>query len=487
MNDRVAHPHTQPVGRASVSAPVRPLAFSLIIAATALALHAEPPQTKPVTTASVERIAVSRRVGVTSLALGNGVDIHLRPMPKPGTGRVMIAVVVPGLELDETVATRGSSMLVIDALVPADGPTRLRASQRPEGLVLTVACSTAEIEGALKQIALTLSDPTIDQANFSRARDQAVAQREGVEKGSDYQAAEAMLRLLTPGNDPRLHRPTKHQLEAVAFESARSQLKAQLLGRAVDVAIVGDVDVGAVVPAVTGALGTIPPRQRDRLLERRSIPRDPPSPASAPRVANALDSTAYGSRPLLTVSLPAPAITDLADARLAAVAARLLERQAADALRESGLNVTVASAVAMTGRTYINLGSVIASFVISGDDASLRSAAGVVRARIARLIENGPTEAQLQRAIDDAIAEIEPRLDSAEYWSQSLALAWFLGVPIDELDTAPATVRAATVQRVRQHMAKWWLPEQTRTVTILPEPKHPEQSAPKPAERPHNP
>lgn len=421
----------------------------------------EPPAVTAPAGATVERVTVWRQAGVTSLALSNGVDVHLRPMAKPGAGRVVIAVLVPGIELDETAATRGTGMLAIDALKPAAGPGKLKVVQRPEGLLITASCAAADLEGTLRQIAATLAEPALDAEAFAQAREKALAQSAVFEGRSDHKAAEAMLRLMTPADDVRLRRPTAANIEAVTLEGATASLKRHLSAGAVDVAVVGDVDAAALGPVVASVFGALPVRARDRMIELRAAKRLPPPAGEA-------DAVVEGVRALLTVSLPAPAISDLADARVAAVAARLLEREVAEALRESGLKVSQASGVAMTGRTHFALGSVIGSFLLAGDEAHVKGAAAVARARIAKLIEDGPTKGELKRAVDDAEGEIGNRIESADYWSQSLAMAWFLRVSVDELGTAPAVIKATTAQRVRQHMEKWWRPEGTLTVTILP-------------------
>jgi hypothetical protein len=458
---------------------LRCVAISVLALALSTRGAVQPPVPSP--GEAVERVTVWRQAGVTSLALGNGVDVHLRSMIKPGNARVAIAALVPGIELDETAATRGSAMLAIDALKPADGggPLKLRVVQRPEGMLITAACTTAELEGTLRQLAATLADPVVDPDAFEKAREKAVAQSALFEGRADHNAAEAMLRLMTPADDARLRRPARADFEAVKLESAAAMLKRHTASTAIDVAIVGDVDVTAIAPLVTASLGTLPPRTRDRLTDLRSIKRAPPPGGKA-------DAVTEGPRAMLSLSLPAPAIADLGDARLASVASRLMERQVADALRDSGLKVSLASGSAMTGRTYPELGAVIGSFLLAGDDAHLRAAAGVARKRLAALVEDGPSRTQLQRAIDDTVAEIAPRIDSADYWSQSLVMAWFLRVPIDELGTAPTAINATTSQRLRQHMAKWWKPEETLTVTILPAakplPAAPVLPAPEPPE-----
>ncbi|HYD01751.1 MAG TPA: hypothetical protein VEB22_11040 [Phycisphaerales bacterium] len=410
--------------------------------------------------AQVHRVAVWRQAGVTSLSLGNGVDVHLRPMTKGNAGRVTIAVLVPAVELEETAATRGSAMLAIDAMKPAAGPARVRVSQKPEGVLITGTCAAAELEGTFKQIAATLADPGFDPKAFEEARERSITLTRASEARADRRAADAMLRLMA-ADDPRLLHPSVAQLKVVEFDAATAGLRRHIATRALDVAVVGEVDAVAAGPIAVSTFGALPTRRRDRLMEQRSLKRLPLAQQEA-------DAVAIGARPTLTVSLPAPGVVELAESRLSSVAARLMERQVAEALRESGLTVPTTSGVAMTGRTYPELGTVIGSFAMSGDEARLRAAAGVARARIARLIELGPTQAQLRREADDAASEVSRRVDTADYWSQSLAMAWFLQVPIDELGTAPATIAAATPELLRRHMVRWWKPDLTLTVTIMP-------------------
>jgi len=444
----------------------------LLCALLAPILPAAAQPTAPAAGSPVQRVAVWRQAGVTSLSLGNGVDVHLRQMPKGNAGRVTLAALVPAVELDETAQTRGSAMLAIDAMKPAAGPARLRVTQRPEGLLITGSCATSELEAALKQIAATLADPVFDAKAFREAQERSIALTRASEARADRRAADAMLRLMT-ADDPRLLHPTVAQLAAVEFDVATAGVRRSLATRAIDVAAVGDIDAPPVGPAAAAALGVLPARARERLAEQRSVKRLPLAPDAA-------DAVATGTRPMLTVSLPAPGIVELNESRVSSVAARLMERQVAEALRGSGITVSATSGVAMTGRTYPALGTVIGSFTLSGDEPLLRGAAGVARARIARLVDEGPTQAQTRRAADDASEEVSRRVETADYWSQSLAMAWFLQVPVDELGTAPAAIAAVTPETLRQHMTRWWKPELIVTVTIVPGPGE----APAPAELP---
>lgn len=439
--------------------------------AAPIGVSAQPPVPAPSPRAAdparVERITVWRQAGVTSLSLANGVDIHLRPMAKPGSGRITIAVLVPGLELDETAATRGTAMLAIDALKPAPGVASLKIAQRPEGLLITTTCSTQEAASAVRQIAATLAAPAIEPAALERARDRAIAQSDAFQLRADHKASEAMIRLMTPSEDVRLRHPTRANLEAVRPTDAAAYLSNHLASRAIDVAVVGDVDPADLGPSLAAELASLPQRRRDRLTDLRAIQRLAVAPGQA-------DVAAQGPRAMLAISLPAPSIADLTDARVASIAARLVERRVADALRESGLKVSLASGVAMTGRTYPGLGAVIGSFLLTGDEAHVSAAAGVARAALGKLIDEGPSGAQLGRAVDDACDEVGRRIDSADYWSQSMAMAWFLRVPIDELGTAPVAFKGVTAQQVRAHAVRWWKPDQTLTVTILPPPEPPQ-------------
>lgn len=469
----MTHPALPPQPRPAhlVSAAVRRLAAIAMIVGTCaeLAHAAQPPAPVSAPNATtIDRVAVWRHAGVTSLSLSNGIDAHLRPMSRPGAGKVVIAAMVPGLELDETADTRGTAMLAVDALKPAGGEVKLRAQQRSEGLLLTASCSADKVPAALRQIAATISEPEFDKPAFEEARERALAQLARAEERPDNQAAEAMLKLMAPVTDARLRRPTREQLNAVTFERASETLRTLLRWRAVDVAVVGDADPGALTPLIAESLGPLParPRPSDRLADRRAVTPLLPPPGQT-------DVTLTGPRPLLAISLPAPALEDLTESRRSAVAARLLERQLAEALRDSGLTVTVSAGVAMTGRTYPDMGAVIGSFILAGDDQHLRAAASVARTRVAHLIEDGPTLAELQRAIDDAVGEVDPRIQTPDYWAQALVVSWFLRVPIDQLDTAPAAMRQTTRQALRQHMARWWTPEKTLTVTILPTPERP--------------
>ncbi|MFT3686939.1 MAG: hypothetical protein QM783_18795 [Phycisphaerales bacterium] len=113
---------------------------------------------------------------------------------------------------------------------------------------------------------------------------------------------------------------------------------------------------------------------------------------------------------------------------------------------------------------------VVASFSLTGDAAKLGEAQGVARLAIKKLIDDGPSRSELSKAIDASVKEINQRLEAPEYWSQGAAMAWFLGLSIDELASAPATLRETTRANVRQHMERWWGDNGHKAVTVLVQP-----------------
>ncbi|MFT3686940.1 MAG: hypothetical protein QM783_18800 [Phycisphaerales bacterium] len=223
--------------------------------------------------AAIQRQVVWRSTGVSSLSLSNGVDIHLRSMPRPGAGKVVVAVFVPGVELEETAQTRGTAMLAVESLKLAQGAgvgdTKLRATLRPEGLLITAACSTDKAVSTLRQIAATLADPTLDAALFDDAKTKAIAAAGRAADKPETQAAEALLGAVTPANDVRLRRPTEQELRAVTVGSAQEFIRRLCRVRAVDAAVAGDLEPGVLAGPSAEALGALLPRTRDRLTALR--------------------------------------------------------------------------------------------------------------------------------------------------------------------------------------------------------------------------
>ncbi|MBY0398162.1 MAG: hypothetical protein K2X91_17085, partial [Thermoleophilia bacterium] len=138
-----------------------PVAFGCVLA------FAQPPAEQPAP--QIQRAVHWRAAGVTTFELAGGINLHVRAAPRPGAGKVMIAAFVPGLELDETNADRGTAMLAAEALTPAQGEVRLRASLRPEGLLLTATCPAEKAPAALSQIAATRAAAVIDDTTFAEA------------------------------------------------------------------------------------------------------------------------------------------------------------------------------------------------------------------------------------------------------------------------------------------------------------------------------
>lgn len=434
-------------------------------------LAAQPPRPADEPSATISAVTVWTRAGVTSASLSNGVDAHIRPMSKAGAGRVLIAVLIPGVELEETSADRGSIALAVESMAPAPGAAKVKIGLRPEGLLVTAACAATDLAAALEQVAATIAEPRFDEAAFDSARQRSIDAYDAWLARPDYPASAAMLGLLAPGNDARLQRPTADQLRSARFQEATDRLKSMLARRAIDVSVVGDLEAKAALPMIKGSFGKLAARDRDRLIQERNATRQENPQGTKDRVVRGLRSS-------LAVSLPAPSIAELTESRTASVATRLMERQIAEALRGAGYKIQSSAATNISGRVFPELGSAVGSFLFSAaaTQPDLNEAARVARGEIARLVQDGPTDEQLKAAVRDALASTEPTIESAEYWSHSLVLAWFLRVPVEELGTAPEAFRAVSSEQLHEYIARWWKLDRVVTVTILPtEPPQPER------------
>lgn len=441
------------------------LAITAALAAGAIArAQPQPPQPLPAE-AHVDRVAIAPRAGVTSITLASGLQVHLRPADAQV---IRIAAVLLGPELVEPAQHRGITALVAGSLNMSRWPA-WTCRLTPEGLLFTAETAPDNLEAALTALCEILRDPVLDAGRFDSAKSASIKERQGSGREGDRAIADALSRTLIPTLDPRARPGSVEALSAITLADAQAFASSQFAARPVDLAISGGVDAPTALPILRRTLGTLSPaRERSLLTDLRD----------AKRLA-ATQTTLPGRVPagsvLMTLALPAPPQSDLRQSRLALVASKLLQNDLSDAIKAAGLRTTLVSTTVMPGRTWPGLGVTIGTLLVTtpADDQAVERLRTIVRDRIAQIHLRGPSVEAFARARQEAIDELAPRIKRDDYWLSALPVSWFLGVPIDELGTAPDMLASFRSTDLVEHVTQWWSTEQVTTLIIRPEAPNP--------------
>jgi zinc protease len=85
---------------------------------------------------------------------------------------------------------------------------------------------------------------------------------------------------------------------------------------------------------------------------------------------------------------------------------------------------------------------------------------------IRRFVEQGPTEEELRKAVQNITGGFPLRIDSNRKLVEQLAVLAFYGLPLDYLDTFSDRVRAVTVDTIRDAFRRRVDPDRMATVTV---------------------
>lgn len=100
-------------------------------------------------------------------------------------------------------------------------------------------------------------------------------------------------------------------------------------------------------------------------------------------------------------------------------------------------------------------------------------ALAVVRETLARYVQDGPTEKELEAARNNLVGGFPLRIDSNRKIHDYLGIIGFYGLPLDYLDRFVPAIEAVTVEQVREAFRRRLDPSRMVTVVVGPEPARP--------------
>ena len=269
-------------------------------------------------------------------------------------------------------------------------------------------------------------------------------------------------RLLADG-DPRFGLPPQEVLDQRSLDEARSWLKPELQSGAIEIALVGDLDVEAAISAVAQTFGALPTRgPKPRLQERRQV-----SFPAKPFQKNYRVSTEI---PKGVVSLYWPTTDGMkaeVDRRLR-VLANILDDRLRLKIREELGGSYSPSAGSNASDTYEGYGSINAYIIVDPKDADKLTA--VTRQIADELARDGTNEDELKRAIQPILTNIRESSRTNGYWLGSvLSTAQENRQVLDWARSRYSDNESITVDEINELAARYLGREHVFEVIVLPE------------------
>ncbi len=430
---------------------------------------------------TVVEMQTSRRSGVTSVWLANGVRLHhLKIDRRPGEAVVTIAIC--GGKLLEDAGTRGISEIAAnviddwDAAAPnasgaehmAGRNARIDAAAGPDAITLRLEGAVGDMESALRVAKELLTTPTVTAAAVEGARDQVVRElrlRAGDARAAVSDAINGAIVPPPPAGDPRLHPPDERSLTQVDAQGVRAWLARHSKedGAPIECAIVGDVSLAEALHMADGTLGALPKRGRVSSETNRVLRQVQNTPGAVRKDVSSAGVAA--GRVTLARGCFGPEMGALNDQRELRAAARVAMARLKGVL--AGPNFAMGSSDPGGGvyvSPFAGLGMVLVSVTVDAEQAGAASEA--IDAELGRMAANGPTAEELAPVAAELARSVEEFERDLRYWSATFAKCDALGIDPDDIASGAAFYKALTPERVRGAMQRYWRDEARIALTI---------------------
>ncbi len=368
-------------------------------------------------------------LGVTQVKFANGVLLNVKPTPyqkdrvsvqvRFGDGQRAMPKDQPGLGLwiDNAFGNAGLGKHSVDELqrILAGRNWSLGVSVDEDAYLMGSTVPPADLDLQLQLFTAQLTDPGYRPESFEQFRELVGVWRRTVEATPQGVLSRDLARLLRDG-DPRFGVPTLEELQARKPEEIRAVLEPAMREGAMEVAIVGDVEVDRAIAAVAATLGTLPPRRGDFDRSRGVSPMRFPAAPKAPVV---LRHGAEADKAVLAVAWPAGDSFDRRRSRVQFLVGEVLQIKMTDELREK-LGATYSPGIAVDASDlYRGYGTIYTSLDVKPAEMD---AANAAIDRVAAQIRAGSISAdEFERARKPVVEGLKSRFENNGFWLEAIS------------------------------------------------------------------
>ena len=416
----------------------------------------------------VERAEVAD-LGVTLVRFPNGVLLNIKPTDfrddqilvsaRTGIGELGLpADRVTAMSLADTVmAPGGLGKLSLDELtrVLSGHVYSAAASQGSDAYVFSGATRREDLQLQMQVLAAYLTDPGLRAAPFEqiKALFPQLLQQLAATPGGVFQRDGTGL--LASG-DRREAAPSVEEISAMTIEELRAGVPAALAQGPIEITVVGDVEIEAVIAAVASTFGALPPRGDAPDPAPASAQRRFPAPTETPV---RLTHTGPADQAMGFIAWPTTdQIGDRTTARQLSILAEVLQLRLNEEIREKLGLAYSPNAASSASDVYPGYGYLAASAQTPPD--ALPVLFETIAAIAADLRDNPVSEDELNRARRPAVERTRRSMADNAYWLQQLSEAQSEPASLDQTRSQIATLEAVTAADL-QRLAREYLRAET--------------------------
>lgn len=271
-------------------------------------------------------------------------------------------------------------------------------------------------------------------------------------------------RLIRSG-DTRYGFPAEDEMLNLSFDDIKAWRAQNVEGSAIEVSVVGDVDIDAIITAVARTFGALPKRadaNPDIPVKARTL-RFPQGSKAPVKLAHAGDP----STAMLQIYWPGPDGQDVETSRRVSILSAMFRLRLTEELREAEGASYSPSAFSYSPRLYPGYGYVGASLELAPKDIDLMSEK--VESIAAEFRAGQMDEALFERAIKPARERIETSLENNGYWMGIIDTAQTDEEPLNRHRSRTDAYQTMTVEDIKPFAAQIFDPAKAYKVQILPE------------------
>jgi zinc protease len=399
-------------------------------------------------------------LGITRIRLNNGIHINLKPTDYKANE--ILAQLIFGYGTSSEPRSLPGISLLAEATVNESGLGRMDTHEIEQALAgkstyadfritdthfgFYAESVSAEVALLFQLIRAHLIDPGFRDDALALSRERLRQDYQSFTRSTDGMMRVEGLRLLA-GGDSRFGMPPFEKIDAIGLADIRDWIAPQLESAPLELSIVGDFDVEAVVDLARRYLGTLPDRDPKVDNPRADLPKMP---------SGAIHRLAVDSqipKALVVSAWPTEDFWDIHRSRRMSVLADVFSDRLRQRIREKLGASYSPYAFNQASRAYSGYGVFQAYVNVAPEQA--QAVLAEVRAIAGDLAGNGVTDDELSRSVDPILTSIKSLQQTNGYWLNSVMtgatrhpqqlewartfLADYAAVTVAELDTLAAT------------------------------------------------
>lgn len=333
----------------------------------------------------------------------------------------------------------------------------------PDSISLNISGSPEELETGFQLAYLLLTQPRIEEAQFTQFKENMARVLEESTKNPMMFGMRTAGAAPYPDDEPRTQPMTVEQLNKLTLGAAQARLNKLIAESPIEVAIVGDLSRDKAMELAAKYLGALPARAKVepnmfanlRTLERPKGPRVIEKTIDTPTPQAFVYSGFYGADE-----------NNRPDARALGMAARVISTRMVKEVREDAQLVYSISAGSRAATTFPGFGTFSAS--APTDPHKVPALVEKLAAMYAEFAKSGPTEEEMTVAKKQMANTFEEQMKEPAFWSGRLDNLTFRNTSLDETLGEPAAYQALTAKQVQDTFAKYYAKDKSIVVVVKP-------------------